>query len=220
MTRFACIRVIFDICVNQRYSISDNPRYFLLHLDCDKLWLETKEAVLTERQRIILGVIAVFALFVAGVLSFVLVQNGTIRADINPATNALKFAGSLATSSEGVTVSVDAENRDCLVKNVSSRWTVIVQNDSPDKVDEVLILKVQGMNDISIANYQPSWQTQGGYQEAAIKIGAMASGQIVTFELSGVPRSFNTALSASLSDGTGFVYTTTAGLSVAAKNSC
>ena len=161
-----------------------------------------------------------FALFIAGVLSFVLVQNGTIRADVNPATNALKFAGSLATSSEGVTVSVDAENRNCLVEQTPSRWTVVVQNDSQQAVDEVLILRVQGMKDLSIANYQPSWQTRGAYQEATIKIGTMASGQITTFELSGTPHTFNTALSASLSDGTGFIYTTTAGLSVAAKNSC
>ena len=220
MTRFACIRVIFDIRVNQRYSISDNPCHFLLHLDCDKLWLETKEAVLTERQRIILGVIAVFALFVAGLLSFVLVQNGTIRADINPTASALNFTGSLATSSEGVTVSVDAENRDCLVRNTPSRWAIVVQNDSLEKVDEVLILKVQGMSGLSLANYQPSWQTQGAHQEATINIGAMSSGQIVTFELTGAPNASVASVIAGLSDSTGFIYTTTTGLSVTAKNSC
>lgn len=175
---------------------------------------------MTERQRIILGIIAVFALFVAGVLSFVLIQNGTIRADVNPATAGISFTNSLATSPDDVTVGVDTTSRACLVRKTTSRWTIVAQNDSAEAVDETVIIKAQGFGDLKLADYEPIWQTQGSYEEATINIGRMNSGQIVTFELTGAPSASNATVAAALSDSTGFIYSTSAGLTVPVKNAC
>ncbi len=175
---------------------------------------------MTERQRIILGVIAVFALFVAGVLSFALIQNGTIRADVNPTSSGMSFTNSLVTSPEKVTLGVDTTSRVCLARNAVSRWTIVAQNDSTEAVDETIIIRAQGMSDLKLADYEPTWQTQGNYKETTINIGRMNSGQIVTFELTGTPSASNTSVLAAISDTTGFIYSTSAGLTVPVKNTC
>jgi hypothetical protein len=145
-------------------------------------------------------------------------QNGVIMADVNTAK--VEFSSGLVTGSNGITVSVDNQDRACLTRGGLAGWTITAQNDSRDESDVTLAFRISGLKELEVLNYNPSWQTDGDAEQAYLRLGTMAPGQISVFELSGNTLGDIATVAVSPSDSSGFIYNTWAGTKTIVRNSC
>lgn len=177
-----------------------------------------------ERQRIILGSMAVFALFVAGVISLLL-QNSVIKADtVTTYATMSQFESDFITTKDGITVAVSAisAGEDCVVPS-AGRWRVVVQNDTQKSLRNIALrLQVEGASEggVQLVDYKPQWFIRSGVSSATLYLGEMSSGQVNTFFLDVIPDGDSVAVAASASDDSGFIYDVWAGQRLSVDKNC
>jgi len=167
---------------------------------------------------------AVFALFVAGLISLLL-QDSVIKADTASVISSMPtFTADLATSSSGITVAVGAVSgsEECVAPS-AGRWRVVVQNDTLTALDNVALrFQVEGVSEsgVQLVDYRPQWQTKGRQVATTLYLGEMSGGQVNTFFLDIVPSGDAVTVAASASDDSGFVYDTWAGQELDVDERC